>query len=173
MAKVYPTERVGLLGQELSLLQSMNHPNIIKPVVVDSALAARLANLFPTNFILFPEVSRGSLLTYLQTYKILSERITKYFLSKIVGALLYTEKEFNISHPNLTPGNILLEDNYNVILCGWSNSLQTKKEVSFALAEIAVTMVTGRSPFVCKDLKVDPYGKFLTDKLIYKFWEQG
>ncbi len=33
-----------------------------------------------------------------------------------------------------------------------------------------MSLLIGRSPFVCKNLKVDQYGKFLTEKLIYKFW---
>lgn len=36
-----------------------------------------------------------------------------------------------------------------------------------------MSLLIGRSPFVCKNLKVDQYGKFLTEKLIYKFWQQS
>ena len=94
-------------------------------------------------------------------------------MSKVVGALLYAEKEAKVSHPNLTLGNILLDKNYNIFIGGWSNSLQGSKPLAFALAEIAMTMLTGRSPFIRKDIKTDPYGKFLTAKLIHKFWEQS
>ena len=41
------------------------------------------------------------------------------------------------------------------------------------MAEIAISLVTGRSPFVSRDIKSDPYGKLLTAQHIGKFWEQA
>jgi serine/threonine protein kinase len=89
VAKVYPPCRLAHYGRELSLLQSMNHPNIIKPLAPDSALNAKLAPIFKTDLIVFPEAARGSLLSYLQTNRALSERVARFYMTKIVSALLY------------------------------------------------------------------------------------
>lgn len=85
---------------------------------------------------------------------------------------MYAESE-GVSHPNLTIDNVLVEQNYNLLLGGWSNSNNAKKDLLFGIAVIGINLLTGRSPFVCKEIKIDPYGKFLSDKLIHKFWEQS
>jgi len=66
---------------------------------------------------------------------------------------------------------VLVEGNHNLLVIGWGNSQNQKREPSFSLAEMAVSMVTGRRPFVSKDIKNDQLGKFLTEDRISKFWE--
>jgi hypothetical protein len=66
---------------------------------------------------------------------------------------------------------VLLEANRNALVCGWSNSKKFKRELFFALGDIAVTMLIGRTPFIGKDIKHDQYGKFLKEGLINKLWE--
>ena len=66
---------------------------------------------------------------------------------------------------------MLVEGNHNLIVVGWTNSQGHKRDPAFALAEMAISMVTGRKPFVSKDIKHDQLGKFLTEDHISKFWE--
>lgn len=102
----------------------------------------------------------------------LSEATAKFYLSQVVSAVIYAGKNTGQPHPNLTVSNILMESNRNSLLCGWSNSLQSTRSNSFSVGEMALIFMTGRSPFISKDIKRDQYGKLLTDKLIHKFWEQ-
>ena len=63
--KVFPPQKVDLYQAELSLLEKVSHPNILRPVNLGQALAARLAATFKSELLLFPEAARGNLLNYL------------------------------------------------------------------------------------------------------------
>jgi len=66
-----------------------------------------------------------------------------------------------------------MKDNRDILLCGWSNSLQTvKHQPLMEIAQLAIQLVTGRNPFSSKDIQKSQFSKFLNTKLIGKFWEQ-
>jgi hypothetical protein len=56
-----------------------------------------------------------------------------------------------------------MDDNRNILLCGWTNSNLLGRKLPFSLADVGITMLVGRSPFVSRDIKNDAYGKLLTD----------
>ena len=56
------------------------------------------------------------------------------------------------------------------MVCGWSNSLKTQKDVFFALGEMVVSMTIGRGLFISSTIKTDPIGRLLNEKFIGKFW---
>jgi serine/threonine-protein kinase RIO1 len=101
----------------------------------------------------------------------LSERVSRFYLRQVCEAVLFVAEKTAAIHSNLSLENVLLQANHNCLVIGWTNSLNHKRDAAFALAEMAVSMVTGRRPFVSKDIKHDQLGKFLTEDRIAKFWE--
>lgn len=79
-------------------------------------------------------------------------------------------------HPNLQLDNLLLEDNYNLLVCGWSNSQASPtpslQQVLFRLAELTFNLLTSRTLFISRDSRTDPYAKFLSSKHIHKLFQQ-
>lgn len=77
-------------------------------------------------------------------------------------------------HPNLTAGNLLIGDNLNLMLCGWSDSCQSAKSairtMSFRIGELIMFMMTCRNLFMRPSSKNDEYGKFLSEGRIHKLW---
>ncbi len=109
MAKVYPACKAGLYQQELDLLERITHPNIIKPFNPNSSLSAKLAAIFKSELILFPEAAYGSLLNYIVEKGPVSERILRYFLKQIISGLLHVEQQIGMTHPNLILENVLMD----------------------------------------------------------------
>lgn len=138
-------------------------------------MSSRLALSLKGELLLFPELPGGDLLEYLRWNGGLSEGAARFFTGQVVEALAYAHAK-GISHPNLLAENVLMTAERRIVLAGWSNSTEspepTLESLLFALGELIINLCTARRPFVCRDLRSDPFAKFLSDKHIHKFWEQ-
>lgn len=65
VAKVYPPTFLNNSQREANILERLNHPNIIKPVNLSHTLTAKLAAIFQSEVLLFPEAAHSSLLNYI------------------------------------------------------------------------------------------------------------
>lgn len=175
IAKVFPPAKLAHHEREKVFLTQLDHPRIIKPIDFSHVLVSKLASSVINAFILFPECPKGDLLGYVKAIGSLSERVARFYTLQAVEALSYAHESL-ILHPRLLPENILVDENRDILLCGWSNSLNyqnnTVKDLLFSTGELIINLVTSRMPFISKDSKNDPFAKFLSEKYIHKLWEQ-
>jgi len=167
IAKVFPSNKAALYLQEKELLEKLTHNNILKPISSDFELVGRLSYFLKSDILLFTEVRRGNFLEYIHTKGALSEQTSKFYINQLIDALIYCEQKTNMTHPNLTLDNMLMNQDRNLLLCGWCNSCQTGNgssisSTAFRIGELIINLVTSRALFISKDLKSDPYAKFLS-----------
>ena len=90
--------------QELRLLQSFDHPNIVK--LYDIVYTEKLI------FLIMENCARGELFNYIVQSGVLADFQIKQFLRQIASALDYLHKR-NIAHRDIKPENILLDAQTN------------------------------------------------------------
>jgi serine/threonine protein kinase len=100
-------------NKELQIIKTIKHPNIIK-----------LIEIIETNakiYLIF-EYNPHNLLSYIQSEKKLSESKARFFFQQLISALNYLHL-MGISHRNIKPENILLDEKYSIIkITGFSVS---------------------------------------------------
>ena len=99
--------------KELQIIKIIKHPNIIK-----------LLEIIETNskIYLINEYLPNILLSYIESKKKLSEEKSLFFFRQLISALNYLH-EMGISHRNISPENILLDEKYSIVkLTGFSVS---------------------------------------------------
>ena len=100
-------------NKELQIIKTIKHPNIIK-----------LFEIIETNakIYLISEYNPHNLLSYIQSEKKLSENKARFFFQQLISALNYLHL-MGISHRNIKPENILLDEKYSIIkITGFSVS---------------------------------------------------
>ena len=97
----------GRFEQEVRILQTLEHPNIVK--IEDL--------IFTDKFILIimEYCSNGELFSYISASGYLPEREVQKFLRQLLQALSYIHKR-KIAHRDIKPENILLDNNLNIKL---------------------------------------------------------
>lgn len=113
------------LYEEIDLLKSMDHPNIIK-----------LINFYETEndcYIVLEYSKSGDLKTLLERKKKLPEELVQLYTKQISEGLKYLRSK-NISHRDLKPANILVNDD-NIKITDFNFS---RKLLDMDLAETAV-----------------------------------
>ena len=97
----------GRFEQEVRILQTLDHPNIVK---IDDLI-------FSDDFILvvMEYCSNGELFSYISVSGYLPEREVQKFLRQLLSALVYVHKR-KIAHRDIKPENILLDHNLNIKL---------------------------------------------------------
>ncbi|KZT04293.1 Pkinase-domain-containing protein [Laetiporus sulphureus 93-53] len=106
--------------REISILESLDHPNICKMKEV-------FFEEYTINLVL-EYVTGGDLLDYIVTRQRLSEQISKHFAYQLCDALAYIHSK-GIAHRDLKPENVLLTD----------SPLPNVKVADFGLAKVANT----------------------------------
>lgn len=87
-------------------------------------------------------------MSYLKSFGSFSEQVAKFYLKQIVRALIYVRDKVGLNHPNLNIENLLMKQDRDVLICGWSNSIKNdEKPLNFVIARLAIQMITGRDPF--------------------------
>ena len=92
-------------NKELKIIKIIKHPNIIK-----------LLEIIETNskiYLIFEHYPHN-LLNYIESEKKLSENKARFFFQQLISALNYLHL-MGISHRNIKPENILLDENYSKI----------------------------------------------------------
>ena len=153
------------------MLSGLSHPNLPSPLSLDPSVHSSLRDSFKGDLLLYSEAVLGDLLSYVSRVGGLSERVSRFYLRQVCEAVLFVAEKTALTHSNLSLENLLIEGSHNCLVAGWANSQGHKREPAFALAEMAVSMVAGRRPFVSRDVRHDQLGKFLTEDRIHKFWE--
>ena len=100
-------------NKELQIIKTIKHPNIIK-----------LLEIIETNtkIYLISEYLPNSLLSYIKSEKKLSENKARLFFQQLISALNYLHL-IRISHRNINPENILLDEKYtNIKITGFGVS---------------------------------------------------
>lgn len=100
-----------------------------------------------------------------------------YFRQLVEALHSLAELQPPLIHPNLLASNLLLTEEAQLKLCGWSeiNSKsedERLKETIFACGEILICLLTSFMPFYKKYSPTDTYFKFLTPEHIHKFWQE-
>ena len=99
--------------KELQIIKIIKHPNIIKLLeIIETDSKIYLINEYLPN----------NLLSYIESEKKLSEEKTLFLFEQLISALNYLHK-MGISHRNVSPENVLLDEKYSTVkLTGFSVS---------------------------------------------------
>jgi serine/threonine protein kinase len=98
---------------EKNVLQFLNHPSIVK---MHSSFTDKSKLYF-----LLDKVPNSTLHDYINRHYRLSPELTKAYISEIVASLDYMRTK-EIAHRDLKPGNILLDENYHLVLCDFGTA---------------------------------------------------
>ncbi len=100
-------------NKELKIIKMIKHPNIIKLIEIIET---------NTKIYLISEYNPNNLLSYIESEKKLSENKARYFFQQLISALNYLHL-MGISHRNIKPDNVLLDEKYSIIkITGFSVS---------------------------------------------------
>ena len=103
--------------REVSLLQQMDHPNIVR--YVESFTERDPENGCPCLYIVMELVEGTSLLELINSHaekkQLIAERKIREIAVQVLHALYYIHKKKNITHRDLTPSNILLRTEEDVL----------------------------------------------------------
>lgn len=121
VAKLFKPEFHHNFVNEVNTLKQLRHSNIVEIVYSQSANSesARMCN---SDMILFSYAEHGSLNEYIPLNGKLTEDGSRIIFAQIVDALKYAanKQPKGFIHPNLLPSNILLDEEHQVKICGWS-----------------------------------------------------
>lgn len=124
------------------------------------------------------EASRGDLNDYLPRFGKMGEKIARSYFRQLVEALQgLSEQQPPLLHPSLQPSSVLIANDGQLRLCGWSevssrSGEERIREGVFSCGEILVCMLTTAMPFYKKNSPTDTYYKFLSQEHIHKFWQE-
>ncbi|KAF2119399.1 serine threonine protein kinase SNF1p [Lophiotrema nucula] len=102
--KLVTRDMAGRIEREISYLQLLRHPHIIKLYTVITT---------PTEIIMVLEYAGGELFDYIVQHGKLKEEKARKFFQQIVCAVEYCHRH-KIVHRDLKPENLLLDDHFNV-----------------------------------------------------------
>lgn len=124
------------------------------------------------------EATRGDLNDYLPRYGRMGEKMARTYFKDLVESL-HSLAEFKpaLIHPNLLASNLLLTEEGQLRICGWSevspkSEAERLKESVFSCGEILICLLTSFMPFYKKNSPTDAYFKFLSQDHIGKFWQE-
>ncbi|PSK42352.1 hypothetical protein B9Z65_4266 [Elsinoe australis] len=103
-SKMFTRDMAGRIEREISYLQLLRHPHIIKLYTVVTT---------PKEIVMVLEYAGGELFDYIVNHGRLPEDKARKFFQQIVCAIEYCHRH-KIVHRDLKPENLLLDDNYNV-----------------------------------------------------------
>ena len=175
-----------LVKNEVDTLKSLDHKNIIKLLdYYDSATVIKADGRKKNVFCLVLEFAKnGELFNFIAQGGALPEKVCRYYFKQIIEVLEYMHDQ-GISHRDLKPDNLLLDDNFSLKLAdfGFSSSKplnETHKGTNgykapeihlgewysgagvdlFAAGVILFIMQTGHPPFLLPS-GTDPYYKYI------------
>ena len=104
---------------ELQILASMDHPNIIKIIeVIDDDVTSKI-------YIFLPYAEKGTLAEWNAQHKPLNEDQLRPLMKQVAEGLSYLH-EHNVVHRDLKPENILLLDEHTAVISDFTCSTQLK-----------------------------------------------
>lgn len=130
--------------KELAALQKLTHPNIVS------------IDRINRNSFIMKYYPRGDMFFYIQNG--LPEYVARHYAKQLIEALIYCHG-CGISHRDVKPDNLLLSDDWNIILCDFG--LSTMKEIEdtyCGTAEYAPPEVFANIPYNPKLADTWSYG---------------
>mmetsp|Transcript_17832 Transcript_17832/g.20341 ORF Transcript_17832/g.20341 Transcript_17832/m.20341 type:complete len:310 (-) Transcript_17832:218-1147(-) len=204
--KVYNSNiKASIAESEAQLLMSLDHPRIVSafgyypkvklPISEDTYLIGGEDQ--HVKALALEYVSNGELLTLIQSFGRLPEKIAKTYFLQLLDAIEYLHEK-NICHLDIKPDNILLDEKYNIKLADFGVAAQIPKNCTvkgvtgtsiyhspemlskqaydpyqadlFALGMTLFIMVTEKMPFLAAKVS-DPIYKLIIDNNWEGFWE--
>lgn len=103
------------IDNEVNIISQLDHPNISR--YVDSGDAELIFNgrTKPGYYIALELVPGGQLFDYIDMTGAFSEEIARYYFHQLIDVIEYLHDK-GISHRDLSPENILLDENHNLKL---------------------------------------------------------
>ena len=126
-----------ILTNEVDLIQSMNHPNIIKLVeynIEGELIIKPSGKAIQVFFIVLELVEQGDLFSFIKVkYQQggFNERFARYYFLQLLNAIEYLHEGAGIVHRDLKPENLLLNQQYDLKIADFG--LSSKKEGNYGL----------------------------------------
>ncbi|CDW80083.1 protein kinase domain containing protein [Stylonychia lemnae] len=126
-----------ILSNEVTLIQSMNHPNIIKLVEYNcegELIIKPSGKAIQVFFIVLELVEQGDLFSFIKAkYNQggFNERFARYYFLQLLSAIEYLHQTAGIVHRDLKPENLLLNQKYDLKIADFG--LSSKKEGNYGL----------------------------------------
>ncbi|MHB1948835.1 MAG: protein kinase domain-containing protein [Gammaproteobacteria bacterium] len=167
--------------RELQILNSLNHPNILKVLHVKPADSMDISKFNDIYIIL--EYKDCSLKNLLNSRHPLTEDHVQYFMAQIFRALIYLDK-VKIMHRDLKPDNILITEACDLMLCDFNLSRFSHRDRRLSIGELitqqdyrAPEVILAHSTFgdpICYDKKMDMWAAgIILIQLLRKYHKQN
>lgn len=126
-----------ILVNEVTLLQKLNHPNIIQLVEYncDGEIVVKSSGkTIQIYFIVLELVEQGDLFSYIKVQNTrggFNEQFSRYYFKQLLSSIDYLHNTSGIVHRDLKPENILLNSHYDLKIADFG--LSTNKEGKYGL----------------------------------------
>jgi serine/threonine protein kinase len=126
-----------ILANEVLLLKSMNHPNIIKLVEYNcdgEVIIKTSGKAIQVFFIVLELVEQGDLFSFIKAkYQQggFNERFARFYFLQLLSAMEYLHDHASIVHRDLKPENLLLNSKYELKIADFG--LSSRKEGSYGM----------------------------------------